>query len=328
MWNWLKKVTPLGRIEKGVQSYIDRPRPVERGTITVGHRRIYVPPTWSGVLFTGTLLAMLLTAMNYNMSLGYGFTFLLSGLGVVSLFHAYRNLLGLRVTPVRADPVFAGDFATYQLAIENPRQRRPGLRLITRDGQDQFDIAMQTQVVRSIVRRSTQRGWFPLGRVVLETYYPLGLIRAMTVIRPDSQCLVYPQPEQSPPPLPVSGGWGRGYHAGADGQDDFAGLRDHRPADPPKHIAWKALARGGTLLTKQFEGAQAGEVVIDWSVTMELKDVEARLSRMTAWLLEAQAQGLTYGLILPNAHVPSGQGPAHFANCMALVATFGLGEPR
>ncbi len=328
MQNWMLKHTPLGRIQAAIRAYIERPRPAEPGPILIVHRRIYVPPTGSGVLFVGTLLAMLLTSMNYNLSLGYGFTFLLAGLGFVSLFHGYRNLLGLSISPVKADPVYAGDFAAYSLRIENPRGRRPDLRLYTSDGGVRFDLDAQSSTVQVLTCRAPRRGWQLLGRVVLETHFPLGLVRTLAVVRPDIMCLVYPKPEEDPPPLPIAGGYGRGYRAGADGQDDFAGLRAHRPADSPRHIAWKALARGGAMLTKQFEGAQAGEATVDWAQTEVLGNVEARLSRLTAWVLEAHAQGLSYALHMPSVQVPIGQGPEHFKKCMTLIATFGLKEGR
>ena len=43
-------------------------------------------------------------------------------------------------------------------------------------------------------------GWLPLGRVMLETRFPLGLFRAWSYIEPDARCLVYPRPERSPLP--------------------------------------------------------------------------------------------------------------------------------
>ena len=41
-------------------------------------------------------------AINYNLSLGHALVFLLAGLGLVSMVHTFRNLVGLRITPGRA----------------------------------------------------------------------------------------------------------------------------------------------------------------------------------------------------------------------------------
>ena len=41
------------------------------------------------------------------------------------------------------------------------------------------------------------------------------------------------------------------------GTDDYWGLRPYQPSDSPRHIAWKATARGDMLLTKVFVGRGA-----------------------------------------------------------------------
>ena len=40
-------------------------------------------------------------------------------------------------------------------------------------------------------------------------------------------------------------------------EDDFVGLRDASPADPPRRLAWKAYARSDQLMTKEFAGSAA-----------------------------------------------------------------------
>ena len=50
----------------------------------------------------------------------------------------------------------------------------------------------------------------------------------------------------------------------AQGQDDFAGLRKYQPGDSLRHVAWKAVARGQAVMTKQFSGLAAGELWLDW----------------------------------------------------------------
>src|SRR5204862_2682314 len=45
-------------------------------------------------------------------------------------------------------------------------------------------------------------------------------------------------------------------------------LRDYRPGDPPKRIAWKASARKGKLITREFES----EVPIRCTLFVEASD--------------------------------------------------------
>ena len=84
-------------------------------------RRIFVLPTRAGLLFFVALVAMLTGAINYNLALGHALVFLLAGLGLVGMVHAFRNLHGLVITPGRCQPVFSGDQALFPLQFSSDR---------------------------------------------------------------------------------------------------------------------------------------------------------------------------------------------------------------
>src|SRR3954469_895964 len=81
----------------------------EDGPIFLTQRRVYILPTRNGLVFAIALVLMLVGSINYNLSLGYVLTFLLAGMGIVSILHTFRNLAHLSVTPGRVEPVFSGD---------------------------------------------------------------------------------------------------------------------------------------------------------------------------------------------------------------------------
>ena len=66
---------------------------------------------------------MLIGSINYNLSLGHALVFLLAGIGMVAMVHTFRNLVRLRLTPGRANPVFAGETAYFQIVLENTAQQ-------------------------------------------------------------------------------------------------------------------------------------------------------------------------------------------------------------
>ncbi len=301
----------------------------EAAPIRLGQRRIFVLPTAVGLFFAATLLTMLLTSMNYGLSLGYGLTFLLGGIAIASIVHAFRNLLHLSLSPGRAGPVFRGETAQFPFFIDNPRSaRRPALRLRGSGGETVFDLAPATATSVTLPCPALRRGIFTPGRTVLETTWPLGLIRAWSVFVPQMDCLVYPTPEADAPPLPTQGAGGTHEgRAGKEGDDDFDGLRPWRMADSPRHIAWKVFARGGPLMTRQFSGSSGGELLLDWAALPAVLDGERRLSRLTAWVLAAERSGVNFALTLPGAAVPPGRGPAHTHACLRLLALYGLTPP-
>lgn len=313
----------IGYLTGLIDRWLFRLRGPERAPIVLGQRRIYVLPTSAGLGMAGALAVMLIASINYNLNLGYGVVFLLAGAALVSIFHAFRNLLHLSLTPGRAEPVFAGQEARFQLLIGNPRHdRRPALQLKAPGASTTFELAADDTAAITLAVPTTKRGWLPIGRVVLETYWPLGLIRAWSVLVPDAQCLVYPAPEAEPPPLPGDLNSGQGLQRSAVGDDDFAGLRAHQLADSPRHVAWKTVARGGPMLTKQFSGLDGGDLQLDWAALPPHLDTEARLARLSAWIRAAEARGLRYALHLPNLTVPLGAGTAHAHACLKQLALF------
>ncbi|HEY9194004.1 MAG TPA: DUF58 domain-containing protein, partial [Methyloversatilis sp.] len=235
--------------------------------VILDRRRIFVLPTGAGIAWGCAVLAMLLTAINYTLSLGFALVFMLAGLGQVALLHTFRNLLGLRLQEMPPEPVFAGHQVGFPIRLDNASSRpRRALRLAMPGGNAvQFDLdAGQSRTV-TLQLPSHRRGWMTPGRLTLTTRYPLGLIRAWSYAQPLRRCLVHARPEAERPPLPLTGSGDGVRHASDEGSDEFACLRTHRAADSPRHVAWKAWARtpDAPLLSKQFEGGDGGDLWLD-----------------------------------------------------------------
>ncbi|MBL8488129.1 MAG: DUF58 domain-containing protein [Rhodocyclaceae bacterium] len=304
-----------------------RGRPPEPVPIVLDQRRIFVLPTRTGLAFGLSLAVMLIGAINYGLSLGYVLVFLLAGLGISSILQTFRNLSRLSISPGRAEPVFAGDTAQFTLLIADTRDEpRPQLRVLLPDG-DGVTVDVGPRGTAEAVLRlpAPRRGWLALPRCTLETVYPLGFVRAWAYAAPDFRCLVYPAPASRPPPMP-GGGDGAGHaHQGARGTDDFAGLRGHQPADSPRHVAWKVVARrdDGHLVTKLFTGEEAESLWFDWE-SLPGVDTETRLSILTRWVCDARDAHLRWGLRLPGIEFMPDSGSGHAVRCLEALALYGL----
>jgi len=306
-----------------------RHRQPESGTIVLGQRRVYILPTRQGVAFAVSLLMMLIGSINYNLSLGYVLTFLLAGVGVVSILHAFRNLAHLALTGRRVDAVFANEIAWFQIDIENRETfDRFSIKLHGRDEPPASTVTCDIPAGRvtavSVPVRATQRGWLQLDRVTVETRFPIGLARAWSYVKPDMRALVYPRPDDSllpmPRPRPDSG---ETVSVGT-GTDDFFGLRDYQPSDSPRHVAWKSAARTEVPMTKVFSGRASSELWFDYSELPDNMDREARLSRMARWVILAARAGVRFGLRLPGSQVELGDGDAQRDRCLRELALFGV----
>jgi uncharacterized protein (DUF58 family) len=319
------------------RSMFAKPGTTDQEPVLLGPHKIYILPTRAGLLFFILLLTMLLISINYNNPPGYLLTFLLAGVGFVSIFHTHRTLHGLRISHVPARPVFAGDTARFQVVIRNPAAAdRHAIRVSwSRLGKGPVrDISAKTAARFTLPRPAPARGRLSAGRFVVSSVHPLGLCRAWSPMQLAMSCIVYPQPETDgpkwTPSLPDRADQSGKLHGtgptGRDG-DDFSGLRTYRLGDPPRQVAWKATARGETMYSKEF--ALQGEHAVIWLQWPDVPqgDVETALSRLCRWALEAHAAGSPYGLMLPERRVEPSTGPGHLDICLTALALYQSSSP-
>jgi len=303
----------------------------EPGEVHLVMRRVFILPTKAGGAFVGLLLIMLIGSINYNLGLGFVLTFFTGSCALVDMYLTAKNLAFLRLAPGRAPPVFAGDEAQFEMNVRNatPRDRYAVWLGFQDEGEPRqaVDVGSGSSAAVVLSRPTTQRGWLPAPRVRLFTRFPLGLFGAWAYWQPDLKVLAYPQPEVSPPPLPTSGA-AREDGYGTVGLDNFSGIRNYQPGDPIRHLAWRQIARlhpadGGHLVSKHFEGGAVSDLLLDLNALPPQLDIELRLSRLTAWVLEAEQRALPYALSAGHILIEQGLGEAHCAACLRALALYG-----
>jgi uncharacterized protein (DUF58 family) len=307
-------------------------RRVKRQTIaTVPRTRIYILPTRFGYGFALMTLVMLLGATNYSNSMAFALTFLLAALGLVCMHHTHANLVNLQLRGGHVEPVYRGETLQFEVLISNPSQRRrfdlqlgwPRLPAISNadvDGESQANLKLEAPTVT--------RGWQDCGLFSLSTEFPLGLFRAWTWIELDLQGMVYPLPIDAGLKPDRSGGVGGEASGGGDGQEEFAGLRAYRAGDSLRLVHWKSLSKAQPPMVKQFSDTASPELWLEFDALPQL-DVEARLSQLARWVLDADATHLVYGLRLPGVEIAPGCGRDHVHVCLNALALFGVrASPR
>ncbi len=316
---------PLQHLRQRWLRWLTRDQQPRRTSIVLDQRRIYIFASTAGIGFVALLLAMLSACINYELSLGYVLTFLLGSLMLVTIFHTFRNLLGLEIRPVRAEPVFAGDMARFELSLHNPSSLGRQALNFCFAGQPatRVNIPGQQEQVVVVVHATTQRGQLAAPRVVLDTFFPLGWFRAWTYLWFDLSTAIYPAPEQDAPPLPPGQLQECPGEETTTGNDEFDGFRHYQPGDTPRRIAWKQYARQEQLYTKTFHGEGRSALWLDYDQLPSALDQEAKLSRLTAWVIQAEALHQDYGMRLPQRVIPPGHGTAHYQHCLTTLALFG-----
>jgi uncharacterized protein (DUF58 family) len=287
-------------------------------TWTLNQHNIYILPTRGGWAFGLTLLVMLVSAINYQLNLGYVLTFLLAGSGLVSIHLTHGTLRGLTLRLRPATPVFAGEPAVLEVVMSNPGAARHGIGLRfqhgPRDHRDTWcDVPAQGQASASLSMVPPTRGWHEVPTLLIETRFPFGLFRAWTHWRPASPVLAYPRPEQPAPSLPPAQSAPGGAPQVRQGQgSELDGVRAWRRGDGLRRVVWKKAARNGQLVSRETTAESSRELWLDWQAAKGIDPgAEGRLARLAAWVLAAERQGLVYGLRLPGQQIPPDRGDAH-----------------
>jgi uncharacterized protein (DUF58 family) len=314
------------RFRRRFRKWVNRRIPPAR-SVTLDQKRIFIFPSRVGLFFGLALFLMLITGINYQNNMTFALTFLLATLFVVGVLHTYANLSGLKIHAVHARSAFPGQQTEFQILIERS-ERRDAVALRTtwpHSTESVVNLVGRDSVRISLHAPVGERGWYNPGRLLLESTYPLGLLRCWTWLDLDLNALVYPRPLASAA-LPGSATEKPdGASVAMDGNDDFSGFRNYRRGDSLKHVHWKGLAKGHSLQSKQYAAYADRSVWLDWDMFPGL-GMEQRLSHLCYWALELEAQNEEYGLRLPGLVIEPGLGEKHRDTVLKELALHGVAE--
>lgn len=295
-------------------------------TLTLTQRNVYILPTRPGFMLGATLLILLVASINYQLNLGYLLTFLLAGSAVIGMHVCHATLRGLTLNLMAPAPQFAGAAAALTAVLTNSRRSARhgiGLAVLDETHADRWvwtDVPSQGSSTVHVAFKPARRGLHRVPPLTAETRFPLGTFRVWTVWRPAAEVLVYPAPEVFPPPLPPGEPRAGGAHAArAQTTGEFEGVRAYRRGDPLKLVVWKKAAKSAELVSRDTLQAQRYELWLDYAQA-GAPEKEHRLSRLAAWVLQADKLGVDYGLRLPGQQVPPANGEAHKRRCLEALA--------
>ena len=310
-------------------------RKAEQLPLLINWRRVFILPTKPGLFFAFITFIMLIASLNFNNNMGLMMTFLLFGLAQVALYRVFLNIKNLTIDHVTTKPVFLGSQAEFNIHLKAQESK---FDICIKKKEDPKKRTcpclpeLQAGEIKSITykTKTNNRGWLSLGKIKVSSSYPFGLFFAWIWTNIDNKCLVYPMPEQTPPPLPI--------HATSNGEtpvikqgEDFHGLKPFQSGDPMRLIAWKRTAQTGELISREFQQTHGEKLLLDYS-QIPLADMEAKLSRLTAWVLMAYQQQIDYCLQLPQYNSGFGYSSSHHLSCLKQLALYGLennnGETR
>lgn len=291
-------------------------------TVRLHNRRLYILPTRFGVMYSFLLLVIFLAAINYQNSMSFALSFLLTAIGIISLWQTHKNMLSLEIDLLKPRPVYCGENLELRFLINNPhnfyhysigiqyQQAAPVYFTLEPLSRQQITLSLSTQ----------QRGEFELDGITFFTRFPTGLFHCWSWLQFKQTLMVYPKPihttldtysvessEDGKSKLNISDG------------DDFAGLRDYKQGESLKHISWKAFAQGKGKLTKTYQGHAQPSLCFDWDL-IKATSIEEKISKLTSLIIKAHQKNQRYGLKAPKIMINKADGSSHKHQCLHALA--------
>jgi len=296
----------------------------KHSSIRLNHRRIFILPSKGGLALGLVILLMLIASINYNNSMGFVFTFLLAATAQASTFYSYKNLSGLVISITKTPPIFLGVVGNINVLITESSQRHRWVISVKHQNSTN-DINLQpaqSQVV-SLPITATKRGWYTLDTITVSSQFPFGFFRAWSPLKFNAPILIYPAPIDSglSTPLKASKDSNTAIASLDGGTDDFAGLKAYQTGHSYRQINWKAFAAEKGLYSNEFSAEQSATIWFDWAACTTLS-FEDKLSQLCFWVLDAEKNGLTYGLRLPTVNINPNSGLSHQQHCLKTLALY------
>jgi uncharacterized protein (DUF58 family) len=293
-------------------------------SITLSQKSIFIFPTRTGFVYSILLLTLLIAAINYENSLIFGLVFWLASVFFVTIFYTYRNLSSIRLELQKSGTGFVGEDIEFVVKVSRPENsKREGIQLGWPNEVKQWaELYDSPSTNVHLFVNAKQRGHLNPKRLLVETYFPLGLLRAWTWIDLNAKAIIYPKPLFHDDTFTASGDENEGQLTHHSGSDDFHDMRNYHPGDSPRHILWRSYARQDELIVKQFASYADSHLVLDWYQLQG--DTEQRLSYLTAMALNAYKSDKEFGLKLPQLEVSPDIGKAHLERVLHTLALYGL----
>ncbi|TVP12827.1 hypothetical protein AYI87_14155 [Shewanella sp. KCT] len=314
--------TKSSRLTAWWQAWIARRLPASN-KVTLAHRSIFILPTGFGLFWLLFVVLLFLFGTNYQNNLVIGLSILLLSLFNTCIIYSYRNLAGMTLEAKTGPEVYAGETLLY------------GISLHAKQVQHQVELSYDKTQVQTIDRvdekpqealiplSNNQRGWIDPGRLKVESRYPLGLCRAWSHVDLANAQIAFAQPKAGQYELNAEqqGDDHQAKDMGKSviGVEEFRGLKPFVTGESLNQIAWKQLAQGRGMLTKEFEQPQSAP---QWLTLDTNAPLEEQLSLLTWAADRLAAKGQVFGLKLPNKTLAPASGEQHRRLVLATLAVY------
>lgn len=288
----------------------------------------------SGIWFGITTILVFLGAWNTGENLLYIIFGGLAAFLILSWSFPAWMLRGINVTREGPEAVHRGEPFAVHVRLERRGRLLPAVS-IRLDSASHLDrsagyvatIPPRYAAVFNLTESFSRRGVFPLPKLELVSAFPFGFIEYRRTVEDNAEVVVYPRVwavrtvhferlcGEGEIPKVVQG----------DG-DEFFCLRDYRPGDDIRRIAWRASARRDQLLVKEVEDdtSRLVTLIFDpvWHDDLANFDdsFEEAIELVASLAVSLLNRHYSVGVVAGHVSVPLGEGTAHAIKILDLLA--------
>src|SRR5438552_721769 len=223
--------------------------------------------TMEGWIYLGGLMLVALAALNTGNNLLFLILASLIALLLMSGILSSITLSGISLRLVLPEHIFAGQPVRAMVELENEKLTLPSFSLRVEAARAKNDqpvalldtpvyfpyLPKQDRVQQTIPVTFPHRGVYHQEAFRIVTRFPFGFLRKSRQLSLKTQALVYPSVEPNPEYMEILTGVQGALESltKGPGQDLYA-LRGYVPTDSARHVHWKASARSGSLMVREF----------------------------------------------------------------------------
>ncbi|HKN24709.1 MAG TPA: DUF58 domain-containing protein [Candidatus Acidoferrum sp.] len=223
--------------------------------------------TREGWVYIGGIVLVALAAINTGNNLLFLILACLIASILMSGILSSLTLAGVELKLHLPEHIFAGQTVRGTVELKNEKQTLPSFSLRV-EGAKKKGVAaavlLATPVYFPYVPRHesakqpvpllfARRGLYRQEAFRIVTRFPFGFLQKARRLDMASEVLVYPSVEATPEFLDVLPGIQGAIESLAKGRgQDLYALRDYLPTDSARHVHWKASARQGSLMVREF----------------------------------------------------------------------------
>ena len=295
-------------------SWLNKRQPLAR-EVTLSQKIIYILPSRFGLWYILLLVLLYLLGTNYQNNLILLMSYMLVSVLLLALTLAWRNLHNIRVSCAPVLSAYATETLMVPVSLQTAEQKQQIQCYFTYEQQPSVlaDANMRAMVPLVVKKR----GYFPLPRLTVHSYYPFGLFNCKSMLMLVYHFWVFPTP------LPSESADALAANSGNKNQvaEDYDTIRSYQAGDSLKLMLWKRLARDpANPVVKHAPSVPLPEP--DWITIPAVTGaaLELALSKACYMMLQLEQRSKPYGLRIQSKSISPSCGEQHLQRCLRELA--------